>query len=176
MDDLSRKRTKELASLLRDSKDNGDEALKKLVVDEYHKRFLNSHGDNALMRRIIDDLTSNGCPLIPEEQHLADQMNQIPTTPAPPTDSLASPPRRTSNASLIGSAFTNPYTFMPFPENSPVRKDPTPLTACEEFPERLSGILEFEVVTESPLLSLEAVASKKPVIINTSKPYGLVNR
>ena len=56
---------------------------------------------------------------------------------------------------VFGSDFHNPYTFLPFPEKSPKRCESTPLTA-DKLPEgrdRLTGILELEITTQSPLLT-----------------------
>lgn len=59
------------------------------------------------------------------------------------------------NSSEFGSAFTNPYTFIPFPKNALPRTKPSLLTA-EEFDsaDRYTGVLKLEVKTVSPLLSI----------------------
>jgi len=55
-------------------------------------------------------------------------------------------------ASVLGSPFHNPYTFIPFGK-SPTRIYPTPLTIDEIETDRVSGVLELEILTISPLLS-----------------------
>lgn len=59
-----------------------------------------------------------------------------------------------ANAKLIGEAFHNPYTFIAFPEDV-VRFQPTTLTADELEGEehRISGILELDIQTLSPLMT-----------------------
>lgn len=55
----------------------------------------------------------------------------------------------------LGLPFHNPYTFLPFGNTPPCRKEPTPLS-IDELPEersRLTGILELEITTTSPLLT-----------------------
>lgn len=58
------------------------------------------------------------------------------------------------HAKKIGAAFHNPYTFIPFPEKVK-RLNPVPLTIDEHPDEldRISGILELDVKTLSPLMS-----------------------
>jgi len=56
---------------------------------------------------------------------------------------------------VIGLEFTNPYTFLPFSKQRPNRRPPTPLSA-DELPDergRLTGVLELDVITRSPLMS-----------------------
>ena len=59
-----------------------------------------------------------------------------------------------ADAQVLGSDFYNPYTFIPFPKKVK-RSHPTPLTIDEDPEERdrLSGILELEIKTLSPLMS-----------------------
>ena len=57
-----------------------------------------------------------------------------------------------AQASVLGSPFHNPYTFIPFGK-SPTRIYPTPLTIDEKETDRVSGVLELEIRTISPLLS-----------------------
>ncbi len=57
--------------------------------------------------------------------------------------------------SLLGQPFHNPYTFIPFPEGAIARGKPTPRTADERSDsDRFTGILELDVTTASPLLSM----------------------
>ena len=60
-----------------------------------------------------------------------------------------------ASCKVIGLPFHNPYTFLPFSTQAPRRRRPTPLTVDESPAERnrLSGILELEVTTQSPLLT-----------------------
>jgi hypothetical protein len=56
---------------------------------------------------------------------------------------------------VLGLPFHNPYTFLPFPDQPVARGEITPQTA-DESPDqrhRLTGILELEVATLSPLLT-----------------------
>lgn len=58
---------------------------------------------------------------------------------------------------ILGSPFHNPYTFIPFSPQPPQRRPPTPLS-IDELPEerhRLTGVLELEVTTVTPLLSCD---------------------
>ena len=64
---------------------------------------------------------------------------------------------------LLGrdSSFHNPYTFIPFPPEEPGvldRQPSTPLTIDEDPNERdrFTGVIELEVVTQTPLLTCEA--------------------
>ncbi len=52
----------------------------------------------------------------------------------------------------IGLPFHNPYTFLPFGEQREAHA-PTPLTVDEVERQRVTGVLELEVTTQSPLLS-----------------------
>jgi hypothetical protein len=54
---------------------------------------------------------------------------------------------------ILGHPFHNPYTFIPFPDEPPSRKRPTPLTADEAEQDRYTGIIDIEVTTLSPLKS-----------------------
>jgi hypothetical protein len=59
-----------------------------------------------------------------------------------------------ANASSLGMPFHNPYTFLPFKEGVAKRHFITPHTVDETFiDDRLTGVLELEIKTESPLLS-----------------------
>lgn len=67
--------------------------------------------------------------------------------------------RSTSKASpkILGMAFHNPYTFLPFNSRPPTRREPTPLS-IDESPEerdRLTGVLELRVRSETPLLTCD---------------------
>lgn len=68
------------------------------------------------------------------------------------------PNNNTRDSSELGSPFTNPYTFIPFPEGKDVRErfEPSLLTA-DEFnkDKRFTGVLELEVKTLSPLMTLQ---------------------
>lgn len=57
-------------------------------------------------------------------------------------------------ASVLGQAFHNPYTFIPFPASQPQRQEPT-LHSVDEAPNsgRFCGVLRLRVTTLSPLLS-----------------------
>ncbi len=60
-----------------------------------------------------------------------------------------------ASPSVLGLPFHNPYTFLSFSDKAPTRRQPTPLTA-DELPDqrdRLTGILELHVTTQSPLLT-----------------------
>lgn len=72
-------------------------------------------------------------------------------------------------ASVIGSPFHNPYTFVPFPDKSVNRDKPVPITIDEfDSKERVTGILELEVKTLSPLLTQESEPYKDD---NNHKSY-----
>jgi hypothetical protein len=63
--------------------------------------------------------------------------------------------RAKASPRVFGLDFHNPYTFLPFSEKSPERREPTPLSA-DELPQasnRLTGVLELEITTQSPLLT-----------------------
>jgi len=68
-----------------------------------------------------------------------------------------------ASADVIGSPFHNPYTFIPFPakDQAPRRQKPTPLTIDEIETDRISGILELEVGTISPLLTCQSEPYKE---------------
>ncbi len=82
---------------------------------------------------------------------------------APPmAQSAAQTNDRAAEVSFLGRAFHNPYTFLPFPKEQPIRRVPTPLT-IDERPEerhRWTGVLEFEVATRSPLLTCSPEAKE----------------
>lgn len=62
------------------------------------------------------------------------------------------------DAGELGSPFTNPYTFIPFPDfkNAQKRFEPSLLTADEFGNEkRYTGVLNLEVKTLSPLMTLQ---------------------
>ncbi len=68
----------------------------------------------------------------------------------------AAPARGSTSAArpaLLGEAFHNPYTFIPFAADPPARGAPTPLTVDERDQERASGIIELTIRTLSPLLT-----------------------
>jgi len=54
---------------------------------------------------------------------------------------------------LFGSPFHNPYTFVPFPEEAPLRHPPTPISIDEEETERFTGVIDLELKLLSPLLT-----------------------
>ena len=56
---------------------------------------------------------------------------------------------------ILGLPFHNPYTFLPFPDHEPRHDPPTLLSAdeIEDEADRLTGMLQLEVTTETPLLS-----------------------
>ncbi len=60
-----------------------------------------------------------------------------------------------ANPQILGMAFHNPYTFLPFASTPPTRRQPTPLSIDEapEARDRLTGVLELRVRSESPLLT-----------------------
>ena len=66
--------------------------------------------------------------------------------------------QRAASASHIGEAFHNPYTFIPFPDKVN-RYLPTAITADELKDERhrLSGVLELEIKTISPIMTCRPV-------------------
>jgi hypothetical protein len=81
--------------------------------------------------------------------------------------------RNAASSKIIGEGFHNPYTFIPFPEKplQPKYKY-TPLTIDETEPERISGVLELDVTTISPLLTCAAT----PVDPNAPhKSYKVLN-
>lgn len=58
---------------------------------------------------------------------------------------------------VLDLPFQNPYTFLPFGANPPTRRHPTPLS-IDESPQqrdRLTGILELLVCSETPLLTCD---------------------
>ncbi len=62
------------------------------------------------------------------------------------------------DAGELGSPFTNPYTFIPFPDfkNAQKRFEPSLLTADEfDNEKRYTGVLKLEVKTLSPLMTLQ---------------------
>ena len=67
----------------------------------------------------------------------------------------ALPGSRPGHPSVLGEAFHNPYTFIPFPNEAPIRREPTPLTIDELKGEqdRFTGVVDLELETLSPLLS-----------------------
>ena len=54
---------------------------------------------------------------------------------------------------LIGGAFHNPYTFLPFPAKAPIRRFPTPFSIDEVETDRFTGFLDLEIKLLSPLLT-----------------------
>ncbi|WP_288788159.1 hypothetical protein [uncultured Fibrobacter sp.] len=61
-----------------------------------------------------------------------------------------------------GSEFYNPYTFIPFPDKSPERHNPSFLTVDENTTEkRYTGVLNLTVETASPLLSMDSENKKE---------------
>jgi hypothetical protein len=66
-----------------------------------------------------------------------------------------------AHPSVIGLPFHNPYTFLPFPQKEPKRRDPTPLSMDEKERERLTGVLDLEVTTLRPLLTCRPEASNE---------------
>lgn len=87
--------------------------------------------------------------------------NPPPRPPQNPgaSESTAVRGKRKASPKVLGMPFHNPFTFLSFPEKSPVRREPTPLSADEPAGEtarsepRYTGVLELEVTTRSPLLS-----------------------
>jgi CRISPR-associated protein (TIGR03986 family) len=66
------------------------------------------------------------------------------------------------STSILKESFYNPYTFIPFPENEIKRNKPT-LLSSEEIDvrgKRITGILDLEVKTLSPLLTCCSTPSK----------------
>ena len=62
----------------------------------------------------------------------------------------------------IEGEFHNPYTFIPFPDKSPERHNPSFLTVDENTTEkRYTGVLNLTIETVSPLLSMDS-ENKKP--------------
>ncbi|MCC5848933.1 MAG: hypothetical protein JJU29_12675 [Verrucomicrobia bacterium] len=60
--------------------------------------------------------------------------------------------------SVLGEPFHNPYTFVPFPQEPPHRRKPTPLS-MDELPEersRFTGVLDLELKLLSPLITSKA--------------------
>ncbi|MFO0695992.1 MAG: hypothetical protein U0230_20685 [Polyangiales bacterium] len=64
-----------------------------------------------------------------------------------------SSPQRGASAAVLGEAFHNPYTFLPF--GKPRRMPPTPLTIDEVEKDRITGLVELELETLSPLLTCD---------------------
>ena len=65
-------------------------------------------------------------------------------------------------ASVIGYPFHNPYTFIPFPKNSPERKKTTPLTIDEVEKDRMTGVISLKLKTLSPLLIPDPSRKRQP--------------
>jgi hypothetical protein len=63
-----------------------------------------------------------------------------------------------ADPSVFGSLFHNPYTFLPFPQQEPKRRRPTPLTIDELERDRHTGLIELRLCTLSPLMSCSPVA------------------
>ena len=74
-----------------------------------------------------------------------------------PTASQPKAVAKTAKASprILDLPFHNPYTFLPFDSTQPTRRQPTPLSIDESPAERgrLTGILELQVRSETPLLT-----------------------
>ncbi|NCD33292.1 MAG: hypothetical protein EOL87_07720 [Spartobacteria bacterium] len=64
---------------------------------------------------------------------------------------------RAGDPGLIGGKFKNPYTFIPFPDQPPVRHAPTPLTIDEIELDRFTGVIDIDVKLCSPLLTNDPV-------------------
>ncbi len=75
-----------------------------------------------------------------------------------------------SSADVLGLPFHNPYTFLPFSSSAPKRRSPTPLSIDESPQEkgRLTGILELEVRSETPVLTCHSKPEREE---NNHKTY-----
>lgn len=54
---------------------------------------------------------------------------------------------------IFGTPFHNPYTFIPFPKEGPIRREPTPITIDEEETDRFTGVIDLEFKLLSPLMT-----------------------
>jgi len=61
--------------------------------------------------------------------------------------------RGAAKPDILGEAFHNPYTFLPFPEMAPERMSPTLFSIDEVELDRFTGVLDLEVKLLSPLLT-----------------------
>ncbi|MBQ9754823.1 MAG: hypothetical protein IJV93_08765 [Lentisphaeria bacterium] len=75
-------------------------------------------------------------------------------------EALLAQARKGAHGAIPG-AFHNPYTFIPFPKSAPERHKPTPLTIDEIETDRMTGIIDVELKTLSPLLSPEHKKTKR---------------
>ncbi|MBU4485746.1 MAG: hypothetical protein KKD38_02345, partial [Candidatus Delongbacteria bacterium] len=71
--------------------------------------------------------------------------------------------------SCIGESFTNPYHFIPFPKSAPKRSEPTSWSVDEIDKDRITGILELNIATLSPLSSCNPMPDDSESI---HKSYG----
>ena len=65
-----------------------------------------------------------------------------------------------ADPAVIGFPFHNPYTFIPFPKQKPERHAPTQLSIDEIETDRISGVVQVEIKTLSPLLTSQAFSGK----------------
>lgn len=82
-----------------------------------------------------------------------------PTGPAQGTTPQRGDNEGGAEASCLGEPFHNPYTFVPFPD--PAKKarrgPPTPLSIDEVESDRVSGVLDLQIRTLSPLLTCDPI-------------------
>jgi hypothetical protein len=76
------------------------------------------------------------------------------------------PPQRADNAAagdpkVLGQAFHNPYTFIPFGRNPPRRHPPTPISIDEIETDRFTGVIDLEVKLLSPLLTANPTPARE---------------
>jgi hypothetical protein len=95
----------------------------------------------------------SGLRVSPQGTRSAQERRDAPRATRGTSQPIAAERNPAVSADLLGSPFTNPYTFVPFPASAPLRRAPTPLTIDELERERVSGVLEIELETLSPLLT-----------------------
>jgi hypothetical protein len=66
-----------------------------------------------------------------------------------------------AKASVLGLPFHNPYTYIDFRKEAPPRRQPSLLTKDEEDADRLTGFVDLDVVTSTPLVTLNPVPVHK---------------
>jgi len=159
--DLSGLKLKRLRKGLAEAFEQGDASRLESHAAELHKRFEKSNGDNALERTIVEALIDANCQLTEQEKAVFGEMETFEKNEESIFAHTSNEVPAKGNACSLGQPFANPYTFLPFDDSKPIRREPISRTADESDSSRISGILEFDAVTESPLLSSEGVSFKQ---------------
>lgn len=119
------------------------------------QHFLDDIRKGRITKQKINEFKSwmNGKKFKPEWKEEADKLLMQAEKGSNPT-AFAEP-------EILGYPFHNPYTFIPFPKHPPERHAPTPLSIDEVEKDRLSGIVQVEIKTLSPLLTSQAEKENK---------------